>query len=257
MSRSDNTFSTFEFDNKPIPNLLTKGFEMQEHIDIDVLFEADGIVKSYCIEADAPGTIYVEDYANGIWNTLATVTIPNTVTAFTQYKSLVTPTMGATRSRFRLSGATYYNATNMALYSYPMLADRVPDFRPWVKHSMPDDFKSLDQIVKESATGYVKDQSFKWEGKGDLYVAHDYVGKIRIVYKPIPVAITDLAQTMAFDDVTCMSASYFLASHVLIVEDPASASFFQQVYEELRNGNRVFQPSAESAIIDAYMLGSD
>jgi len=252
MSRSDNTFSVFEFDSKPIPNLLAKGFEIQEHIDIDIPFEADGSVKAYHIEPDAPGTIYVEDYANGIWNILATITVPNTVTSYTKYKALVTPTAGATKSRFRLSGATYYKVTNMALYSYPLLADRIPDFRPWVKHTMPTDFKSLDQIIKESSTGYTKDPSYKWEGKGDLYVAHDYVGKIRIIYKPIPVAITALTQTIPFDDVTCVSGSYFLASHLIVEENPASADFFQQVYEELRDGNKVIQPSPESEIVDIY-----
>jgi hypothetical protein len=256
MSRTGNIYSTFEFDSKPIPNLISNGFEIQEHIDEDKTFEVPGIVKAYCIEADAPGTIYIEDFANA-WNALATITVPSSVTSFTQYKAVVIPTSGATKSRIRLSGTTYYKVINIALYPYPVLADRIPDYAPMVKHKMPDDFKSIDQIVNESPIqGYTRDGDFAWEGRNILLVDYDYVGKVRVIYKPVPITITALTQTLQVDDIVAMSGSYYLASHLLLIEDPASASFFQQVFEELRIESRRKQPAPMQKIEDVYGVGS-
>jgi hypothetical protein len=256
ISRTGNFYSTFEFDSKPIPNLIGNGFIMREHLDQDINIEVMGSVKAYNIEADGPGIIYVEDFTS-VWNTLATITIPSTVTSFTQYKALVTPTVGATKSRYRLSGPTYYKVINLALYSYPVLADRIPDYAPMVKHKMPDDFKSIDQIVNESPIqGYVRDTDFAWEGRNTLLVDYNYIGKVRVIYKPVPITITALAQTLQVDDIVAMSGSYYLASHLLLIEDPASASFFQQVFEELRIESRRKQPAPMMKIEDVYGVGS-
>jgi hypothetical protein len=256
MSRTGNIYSTFEFDSKPIPNLISNGFIMREHLDQDINIEVMGSVKAHNIEVDGPGIIYVEDFTS-VWNTLATITVPPTVTSFTQYKALVTPTVGATKSRYRLSGPTYYKVINLALYSYPVLADRIPDFAPMVKHKMPDDFKSMNQIVNESPIqGYVRDGDFAWEGRNILLVDHEYVGKVRVIYKPVPITITDLTQTLQVDDITSMSGAYYLASHLILIEDPASASFFQQIFEELKIDSRRKQPAPMRKIEDVYSVGS-
>jgi len=228
---------------------------MQEHLDQDIIIDVAGGAKAYCIEVDAPGIIYVEDYTTQ-WNLLATITILNTVTSFTQYKGLVTGTVGATRSRFRLSGLTYYKVINLALYSYPLLSDRIPDYAPMVRHVMPTDFKSISQIVNESPIqGYARDADFRWEGRSTLLVDYNYVGKVKVIYKPVPIVISDLAQTIQVDDIVAMTGAYYLASHLILIEDPASSNFFQQMFEELRLESNRKQPAPIQKTEDVYGVG--
>ena len=45
---------------------------------------------------------------------------------------------------------------------------------------------------------------------------------------------------------------YGLAAHLLLAEDPATASFFQQRYDELKMRLSVGMPSASEDIVDVY-----
>ena len=254
MSKQGDLYNTFEISNTPITNLLgmISGFDIQEFKGTDLYFEGQGQARAYYFEVDNPGIVYIEDYTSG-WNTLATITVPDTVTSFTAYKGLVTPTSGATKSRIRASGTYYYRIINRALYDIPFQSDRIPDYKPWVKHQMPDDYKSVDQIINEYPDRqYQKDSTFKWEGRKDLYINYYYVGKVRIVYKPIPVPITDLTQILEVDDITAETAAYFLSAHLLLVEDPASASFFNERFIELKAETSLKQPASIQDIVDIY-----
>lgn len=248
-------YSTYEISNKPVTNLLgyISNFDIQEFTGTEPPFEANGSVKAYYIEVDSPGTIYVEDY-NGQWNILATITVPDTVTSFTAYKGIVTPSNGATKSRFRLAGSYYYRTVNRALFSIPFQADRVPDYRPWVKKQMPSDFKSIDQIINEYPDRqYAKDSSYKWEARKYLYINYYYVGNIRIVYRPIPSVISAMTDTLEVDDVTARTIlPYGLATHLLLTENPDSASYFNSRYEELKALASIKQPVSEEGILDIY-----
>jgi hypothetical protein len=75
---------------------------------------------------------------------------------------------------------------------------------------------------------------------------------MRIVYKPIPVFLTTIDDVLQADAVTCMSAPYFLAAHLLLVEDSASASFFNERYSEMRVAANVKNPSPIEDIVDIY-----
>lgn len=260
ISRTGDLYNTLEISNSPIPNMfgLMIGFDIKEHGATspltDLIFETPGMAKSYYFEVDGPGTVYVEDFTIG-WNVLATITVPDTVTSFTPYKGVVIPTSGATKSRLRFSGSYYYRTVNRALFAIPFQPSRVPDFKPWVKHSMPSDFKSVDQIIEEYPDRqYSKQVGTKWEGRRDLYINYYYVGKVRIVYKPVPITISDLSQTLQVDEISSMSGAYFLAAHLLLIEDPASASFFNGMYEELKLEASLKQPATESAIVDIYAI---
>jgi hypothetical protein len=260
IAKTGDLYNTYEISNSPIPNMfgLLAGLDIREYGAttplVDLIFEAQGSAKAYYLEVDGPATIYIEDYTTQ-WNTLTTITAPDTVTSFTPYKGVVVPTTGATKSRIRFSGSYYYRTVNRALFAIPFQADRVPDFKPWVKHSMPSDFKSVDQIIDEyPERQYAKQAGTKWEGRRDLYINYYYNGKVRVVYKPVPIVISALTQTLQVDEIASISGAYFLASHLLLIEDPASASFFQQMYEGLKLETQMKTPASESAIVDIYAI---
>ena len=262
ISKAGDLYNTFEISNSPIPNMLgfITGFDVQEYGKTspltDLTFEAVGNARAYYFEVDGPGTVYVEDYTTQ-WNVLATITVPDTVTSFTAYKGVVTPTTGATKSRLRFTGTYYYRTLNRALFGMPLALSRVPDYKPWFKVTMPSDFKSIDQVIDEFPDRqYAKDSTYKWEGRRDLYINYYYVGKVRVVYKPVPITITDLSQTLQVDEITSMSGAYFLASHLLLIEDPDSANFFQQMFEQLRLESNIKQPVSEAKIVDVYGVHS-
>ena len=237
---------------------LIVGFDIKEYglvsPLVDLIYDVAGSAKAYYFEVDGPATIFIEDFTTQ-WNVLATITDTNTTPSFNSHKGIVTPSVGATRSRIRFSGNYYYRTVNRALFAIPMQADRVPDFKPWVKKTMPTDFKSCDQIIEEYPDRqYGKQAGTKWEGRRDLYINYYYVGKVRVVYKPVPIVISNLAQTLQVDDVTAISGSYFLAATLLLIEDPSSASFFQQMYEGLKLESAMKQPASESSIVDIYPI---
>lgn len=252
ISRLGDLFSTHEFSNKPITNLLGDQFDIVEFTSTDLIFECQSPAKAYYFEIDGEGTVYIEDYTTN-WNTLGTITVPSNVNSFTSYKGVLTPTTGATKTRIRFSGTYYYKTVNRALFVEPFSLTRIPDYRMWTKHSMPNDFKSVDQIIEEeSGGGYSIDASYKWEGKKDLYINYNFNGNIRIVYKPVPTKITSLTDSIEVDDITAMSGAYYLAAHLLLVEDPNSASFFNSVYEDLKREAVIKSPASENPIQDVY-----
>lgn len=264
-------YSEYSISNKPVKNELgfLSGFEVEEFIGTDKNFEANSAIKAYYFEADNVGTVYIEDYTSS-WNTLATVSTTASTSGFIAYKGVVTPTSGATKSRIRFSGTNYYRNVNRALFNVPFATDSdVPDYRPWVKKTMPSDFKSVDQIVSEFvdyANGvpgqYTKDASYKWEGRSNLYIDYYFEGNIRIIYNPIPTLLTfsgtgssttDLNQTLTVDDITARTIlPYGLAAHLLLTENSASAAFFNQRYEELKFAGTRQQAASAEQIINIY-----
>ena len=259
LAKTGDLFATFEFDNKPIPNMLglLSNFELTEFTSEDLTYEANGQCRAYYFEVDSEATVYIEDYTTD-WNILATINVPSTITSLTSYKGLITPTEGSTKSRIRFSGVYYYKTLNRALFEYSFQADKIPDYRPWIKKTMPDDFKSLDMIISEyPQRQYEKDTLYKWEGKKDLYINYYFEGNYRAIYKPVPIAITSLTQSMQIDDITSMAGAYYLASHLLLTEDVAVASFFNDRFLELKIESNIRQPATIEQIIDVYSLGSD
>lgn len=256
--KAGDMYKTFEISNKPSTNMIgySSGFDILEYQGVELIKEAQGIVKAYYFEVDGPATVYVEDY-NGSWNTLATITVPDTVTSFTPYKGVVVPTSGATKSRLRFTGDYRYLITNYAMFAIPFKPDRVPDYRPWVKKQMPDDFKSVDQIIKEVAQRqYVKDNFYKFEGRRDLYINYYEEGNLRIIYRPIPAPIINMTDTLSVDDVTARTLlPYGLGMELFKGEDEDMYKHFKSRYQELKAFTIVPQPVSEELIADVYGWG--
>lgn len=249
-------FSTYEISNYPVTNLLgfISNFDVKQYEGTELTYEATGSVKSYYFEVDRPATVYVEDFTT-VWNILATVNAVPTASGYTAYKGLVTPTTGATKSRLRFAGSYYYRTINRAMFgaSFALVAD-IPNYEPWVPIIMPTDFKSVNEVIEEfPERQYQNISNYKWEGRNKLYINYYYMGKIRVVYRPVPIAITTLTDSMQLDDVTCRTiVPCGLAAMLLIQENASVASFFQSRFEELKQTAGKQPPAASEQITNIY-----
>lgn len=247
-------YKTFEITNKPIKSMfgLITGFDYMEFKGQEVIKEAAGSAKAYYFEVDGECTVYVEDYTTQ-WNTLATIT-PTAINDFEAFKGIVTPTPGATKSRIRFTGEYRYLITNYALFDIPLSPTKVPDYRPWIKKELPQDFKSIDQVITEyPERQYSKDNNYKMEGKRDLYINYYYEGNMRVIYRPIPTAITDMTDTLEVDDITARTLlPYALGMELFKDENEALYNHFYRRYNDLKILGMTKQPAIEEKIINVY-----
>lgn len=71
--------------------------------------------------------------------------------------------------------------------------------------------------------------------------------------RPTVAVIKTFDKPIDLDDYICMSVMpYGLAAHLLLAEDPATASFFQQRYDELKARLSVGVPAVSEDIVDVY-----
>lgn len=71
--------------------------------------------------------------------------------------------------------------------------------------------------------------------------------------RPVATIIKNFDKPVDLDDYICQGVMpYGLAAHLLLAEDPATANFFQQRYDELKNRLSIGMPAASEDIIDVY-----
>lgn len=252
-------YKTFELSCSPIENILgyVSGFDIQQHGTsfpaADLIFEANKPCTAYSFEVDGEATIYIEDFTSQ-WNILATINVPDTVTSFTNYKGIVTPTAGATKSRLRFSGSYFYRTINRALFNMPLKASQVPAYAPWMKITTPADFKSVDQVISEyPERQYAKEANSKWENNKYYYVNYYYNGKIRINYRPIPIKLTAMTDIVAVDDITARTLlPYGLGAELSKEDNEEFYKHFIARYRELKMLSMVKPAAAEQPITDVF-----
>lgn len=89
--------------------------------------------------------------------------------------------------------------------------------------------------------------------RGELYPYSDTYTAATDGSRPIAPAILAFDGIIQLDDHICQSVlPYGLAAQLLLGEDPSSASFFQQRYEELRDGLTKGFPKSSESIVDVY-----
>ena len=75
--------------------------------------------------------------------------------------------------------------------------------------------------------------------------------------RPIAALIRSFDKPIDLDDYVCQSVMpYGLAAHLLLAEDPATANFFQQRYDELKLTLARGLPAASEDIEDVYGSGA-
>lgn len=89
--------------------------------------------------------------------------------------------------------------------------------------------------------------------RGELYPYSDTYQEAQDGGRPIAPVILAFDDIIQLDDYICQSVlPYGLAAQLLLDENPSSASFFQQRYEELRDGLTKGFPKSSESITDVY-----
>lgn len=272
MAKSGDLFKTFEISCFHKINNLGEldSFRAIEHTDTDLIYETEKKTNCFHFSVDSAADVYIEELINDIWTACdgSYVTYGGAATAFTglisatgnqlsykDYKGIITPTNPTNRIRLRFSGNYYYRHTNRALCPYKYVsADKVPDFKPWYKVDMPNDFKTRTQVVNEFPEWqYEEDTSHKWENGNDLYVQFAYSGTIRINYIPLPMKITSLSQTIEVDEIAARSGAYFLAKYFALADQNTDlANVCSAEFKEIKAESMTKQPLTNTEIIDVY-----
>ena len=89
--------------------------------------------------------------------------------------------------------------------------------------------------------------------RGELFPYSDTYEATEAGKRPIAAKITDFVTPIGLDDYICQSVMpYGLAAHLLMQEDPSSANFFQQRYDELKSLLARGMPAESADIEDIY-----
>lgn len=89
--------------------------------------------------------------------------------------------------------------------------------------------------------------------RGEVYRFSDTFHGGAAGFRPIVKRLTDFDEDVMLDDYICESVlPYGLAAHLIIDENPSSASFFQQRYEELLRQAVFGMPSVSEDVVDVY-----
>lgn len=270
MAKLGDLYKTFEISCFRKKNLLGDlgQFQTVEHTDSDQSYEAVGAncfyfeVDSDCAvtitENGVPvsGTYIFNDGTATDFTGTINITVPSSTTSFLSCKGILTTSGGNVAITF--SGTYYYKHNNRALCPYKYVsADKVPDFKPWHKVTMPADFKSRAQVIDEyPMCQYEEDTSHKWEGNTELYIQFNYEGIVRIKYIPVPTKITDLTQSIEVDDITAISGAYYLAEHFAMADQNDELSKrCRNKFNDLKLESAIKAPLTFQKIVDVYDLG--
>ena len=271
IAKSGDLYKTFEISCKRKKNLLGDLSQMGAIVENNGETNVYSAVGAYCFYLETDGDCTVTFTENGApvsgsyifnggeetaFSGTISITVPEGTTTFLPIRGILTTSGGSVT--MTISGMYYFRHNNRALcpYKYPS-AGKVPDFKPWVRIIMPEDFKSKSQIIDEFPMWqYQTGENHKWEGNNELYVLFSYEGIIRIKYIPIPTKITTLDQTLEVDDITAQSAAYYLAEHFAMSDmNDELAAMCRQKYKELKAESMIKTALSPTEIIDVYGLG--
>lgn len=248
-------YKTFEFTNKPAPNLLglMSNFDIVDFTGELQLYPNSFVTgaKAYYFEAEGTGECRIETTAG-----VLVTTIEFDTATLTSFRGLIPQIYWETPLRLIFDGTEHYRHANRCLYNYPFNASKIPDYKAWVKVTMPADFRNVDQIITEyPPRQYAVASNYKWEGYKDLYINYYYDGTVRVVYKPIPVTITDIDQELEVDDITIQAIVYYVAARIAPFENKELVQFFETKYMEMKIENTNDRPTSEEMLIDVYRAG--
>ena len=133
-------------------------------------------------------------------------------------------------------------------------ADKVPEYAAWVKYDMPADFNAIDEVVEEYPTRQYKESpNFKMENYKNYYYSFYFDGLIRIIYKPVPIAITALTDALQIDDVLAQAIVYDVGAKIGFYENKDVVNYCEQRRLEAKMEASKDQPAAEEAIGNVYL----
>jgi hypothetical protein len=258
LTRDGNVFNDFSFNHTIYKNLLGMNLGVTEkYVGVERIYTSSTIALAYYFNVDADAVITIEEL-NGTWNTLITIQAIG-ITDVTEYKGVLVPSPTSTQTRIRFNGSSVYNYSNVALFSEPFASSQVPVYNEWIEVIMPSDFESMSQIIKSSPIQpYQKYSDFKFQETNEFYMSWYFEGTTKILYTPSSAPIVSMTDVLNIDDITAYTTlTYYLATHLLLLEDAATSSYFNQMYMEGRNAASKPQPSPIEPIEDVLGGGWD
>lgn len=257
--RNTKTFKEKIISNDRIKNMLgdLSQFNKIQFTGEDTYYpDVNGIVgaKAYFFTVDSDATVLIQEYNGTAWNTLVTETIVTDEEV--DYKGQIVATNANYPIRMVFSGTTFYRHSNRCLYEY--LFKTIPDYRPWVRYTMPDDFGELEKVVREyPQRQYDTNTPFKWEGHNDLVVNLFCTETLTVIYKAIPPKLTATTDEVPVINPTALEfIKYATAAKLAVNENPDVVSFFEQKANELKFEALREQPASEEKITDVYFGGA-
>lgn len=189
------------------------------------------------------------------------ITIPNGTTSFLPLRGILSPQSQTSTITMEISGNFYFKHNNRALSPYKyQSALSVPDFKPYYKVEMPDDFISRSQIITEFPQWQYQEgsSSVKWENDRDLYIMFSYEGIVRINYVSLPAKITSLDQEIEYPENVAMSAVPFLVKHFARADmNDEIARDAKEEFMQMYVASSTNVPLTPTEIVDCYFQGGD
>ena len=109
-----------------------------------------------------------------------------------------------------------------------------------------------DLIGKRQSTGIIDAaKTLRWAKRTPGILTAWQNEMATILNVTTPTAITALTDVISIADNA--SGQFYLAAQLLLVEDPASSSYYNQKFEENRNDLLRRQPSSYVTITDSYV----
>lgn len=216
----------------PIGGIFS-GFEVITHTNQDITQHVGLDVKGYYFEVDSTSTIYIEEEQGADWKILDTIDHKEKG-KYKAYKGLINGQPG-NNVRLRFSGQYYYHVRNVALFREPFeSAEDVPQYTPFVKYQMPEDFFMLKDIQLENNQQRFTLSDFYWENQKILLLNYYYESQFVINYFAYPKKITKdapLDTVLELDFEACNIIPYGVASIVKNDEDTVMSVDFRNMYE--------------------------
>lgn len=200
--------------------------------------------RSAYFEITGPATVVIEEAVSGssTYTALETITVLSTVTTFTEYRRLITPSLSTNTVRLRFTGSYVFRVRNYILYPYswPAEAD-VQSHKPYFEYSLPSDFLELSQVmVKKDTRQYIAYTTFILRpDKKIAFNRYDSPSEFLIHYWRSPslftytgVEVTDDAQvfgivantTYRVSDDAALTIPFYAAGNVLLSEGSSGLS---------------------------------
>ena len=189
------------------------------------------------------------------------ITVPSGTTSFLPLRGILSPLSQTSTVTMSITGNFYFKHNNRALSPYKyQSALKVPDFKPYYKIEMPEDFISRSQIISEFPSWQYNEgsPSIKWENDNEMYVMFSYEGLIRVNYVSVPAKITSLDQTIEYDETVAMSAVPYLVKHFARADmNDEIAGDAKEEFAQMFVAASTNVPLTPTEIVDCYFQGGD
>ena len=220
--------------------------------------------KSVYWECIGPGTVIIEETADGTnYTEIEEITVPSTVTGFTAYRRLITPSVSTNTVRLRFTGDYLYLFRNYVLYpiSFPS-EEAVQQHSDWVMYDMPTDFFKLNFVeAKKPTRQYQNYTTYRFRPDKKIFInSYDAPLDVLCHYWRKPTLLTysgvtatdDLLVVDVLDDASARVIPYFCAGQVLISEgNTGNGTLLLNIYES-RKSNFIVDIGVNSGISNVY-----